>query len=120
MAAPGEGEEWHKDHRALHRVVVSRQDRSWNTPSKAGAGARIRPTTARFHAINHPMQLVWAFDDTPPPSLAQVGGKGFSLIRMTGAGLAVPPGFVLSVEFFEPWFDVLRRTEAWRRFVPPA
>src|SRR5262245_64437929 len=36
---------------------------------------------------------------------------------MLRAGLAVPGGFVLTVEFFAPWLQSLRRTDAWRRFL---
>ncbi len=42
-----------------------------------------------------------------------VGGKGLSLIRTAQAGLPVPPGFVLSVGFFQTWLDQLRRTPQW-------
>ena len=35
---------------------------------------------------------------------------------MTQAGLAVPPGFVLSVSFFEPWFAAIEASSAWDAF----
>ena len=60
------------------------------------------------------MKLVWSFSDTPAPANAVVGGKGFSLVKMSQAGLAVPPGFVLSVDFFNPWISTLEQTTAWR------
>lgn len=41
------------------------------------------------------LALVHGFTDAREPTLAQVGGKGLSLIRMTRAGLSIPPGFVL-------------------------
>ncbi len=66
------------------------------------------------------MKLVWSFSDTPTPRLSEVGGKGFSLIRMSQAGLAVPGGFVLSVGFFEPWLAELQATAAWQDFVQAA
>lgn len=58
------------------------------------------------------MRLAWPFSETPAFSLAHVGGKAFSLIRMAQAGLAVPPGFALSVQFFQPWFAALERIDA--------
>ena len=47
-------------------------------------------------------------------SQAQVGGKGFSLMRMTGQGFPVPPGQVLGVHFFDEWLEQLRADEALR------
>ena len=62
------------------------------------------------------------FDDTAPlPSLMSVGGKGYSLIRMSREGLPVPPGFVLTVDFFDKWFEVITASASWREFIdaPP-
>ena len=61
------------------------------------------------------MTLVVSFPGTQQPTLAEVGGKGCSLIRMAEAGLPVPPGAVLTAEFFAPWFDKLRATAPWTR-----
>src|SRR5512139_260241 len=66
------------------------------------------------------MPLAIPFTHVPVPTLSGVGGKGLSLIRMAQAGLAVPPGFVLSVEFFEPWFAELSRTPEWSAFAQAA
>ena len=48
-------------------------------------------------------------------NLETVGGKGMSLIFMTRRGLPVPPGFVLSVAFFEPWLEYVKRTPEWKK-----
>lgn len=45
-----------------------------------------------------------------------VGGKGQSLIRMAQIGLPVPPGFVLTVEFFTAWINELKLTDEWKAF----
>lgn len=50
------------------------------------------------------------------PELKEVGGKGLSLIKMMDADLPVPDGFVLTVEFFLPWFEELMQREEWRLF----
>lgn len=52
-----------------------------------------------------------------PPSISQVGAKGFNLITMAQQGLNVPSGFILTVEFFKPWFKQLQQTKAWETFV---
>ncbi len=62
------------------------------------------------------------FDDAAPlPPIKSVGGKGYSLIRMSREGFPVPPGFVLTVDFFTPWVASITATEQWRDFVnaPP-
>ncbi|MEE9280355.1 MAG: PEP/pyruvate-binding domain-containing protein, partial [Myxococcota bacterium] len=59
------------------------------------------------------MTLVVSFPGTEQTTLEEVGGKGLSLIRMTAAGLRVPPGAVLTTSFFEPWFDELRASAPW-------
>ncbi len=39
---------------------------------------------------------------------AQVGGKGFSLIKLAGGGFPVPASMVLGVDFFAPWIQQLQ------------
>lgn len=45
---------------------------------------------------------------------AQVGGKGYSLIKMAGGGFPVPPGMVLGVSFFDQWLAELNAKEELR------
>jgi len=47
------------------------------------------------------------------PLISQVGGKGFNLIKLLQQGLNVPSGFILTVDFFNPWFKKLQHTKAW-------
>jgi len=54
------------------------------------------------------MNLIISFPGTAQTTLAEVGGKGWFLIRMVAAGLPVPPGAVLTTEFLEPWFDEIK------------
>ena len=58
-------------------------------------------------------KLIYEFAETPGPTLPEVGGKGLSLIKMSQSGMAIPPGFVLTVAFFEPWLEVLRGDAIW-------
>jgi hypothetical protein len=57
----------------------------------------------REHIMQEKSSFVMALSD-PSAGLEQVGGKGASLARMTGAGLSVPPGLHIT-------------TAAYRRFV---
>ena len=56
------------------------------------------------------MILVYPFTTEQTPNLEQVGGKGMSLIFMKQRNLPVPPGFVLTVDFFEPWLNVFKKS----------
>lgn len=49
------------------------------------------------------------------PKIDQVGGKALSLIEMTRQNMPVPPGFVLTVKFFEPWLTTLQATPEMQR-----
>ena len=59
------------------------------------------------------MTLIVSFPGIKQTTLAEVGGKGYSLIRMVDAGLPVPPGAVLTTEFFAPWFDEIQGSATW-------
>ncbi len=52
-------------------------------------------------------------EDEPIP-IEEAGGKAYSLMRLSRAGLPVPPGCVLPTTFFDPWSASLRETDAWR------
>ena len=65
-------------------------------------------------------KLAYSFTVAPAPELAQVGGKAMSLIAMTQHGLPVPPGFVLSVAFFDPWLATIQSTPQWARVLDSA
>lgn len=55
-------------------------------------------------------------DERETATLTSVGGKGYSLMRGSQAGLPVPPGFILAVAFFRPWLDELKNSAAWVEF----
>ncbi|MFQ5443573.1 MAG: PEP/pyruvate-binding domain-containing protein, partial [Nitrospinales bacterium] len=63
------------------------------------------------------MQIFHFADNSHPLQLGMLGGKGYSLAWMTQSGLPVPPGFVLTVRFFDPWVDKLKQTSQWRNFL---
>jgi len=49
--------------------------------------------------------------------VAEVGGKGASLLIGRKESLPVPPGFILSMHFFAPWLRQLKATSAWSDFL---
>jgi pyruvate,water dikinase len=54
------------------------------------------------------------FPGTGAASIAHVGGKGYSLIRLAALGLPVPPGVVLTTGFFEPWVASMLACPQWQ------
>ena len=57
--------------------------------------------------------LVHSFPGAEQSTIAEVGGKALSLIRMSRAGMPVPPGIVLTTSFFQPWFIEIRASPTW-------
>jgi phosphohistidine swiveling domain-containing protein len=60
------------------------------------------------------MKTIIPFTSPEIPPLDQVGGKALTLMQMTTAGMPVPPGFVLTVQFFDPWLEILTHSPAWQ------
>lgn len=69
--------------------------------------------TTRKDSMNN---LVYQISGNGIPKLKEVGGKGLSLIKMKNNGLPVPHGFILTVAFFQPWFDELKNSDEWQLF----
>lgn len=63
------------------------------------------------------MNTVIPFSTSDLHALSKVGGKAFSLITLTREGLPVPPGFVLTVDFFSPWLSAVTGSAEWRSVV---
>ena len=59
------------------------------------------------------VRTVFPFTSKEHITIQEVGGKALELITLTRRGLRVPPGFVLSVGFFEPWIKVLEVLPEW-------
>lgn len=55
------------------------------------------------------------FDDGGDPSLEMLGGKCASLVALTSAGLAVPPGFAITTTAFEEFVDAAGLRDDIRR-----
>jgi pyruvate,water dikinase len=60
---------------------------------------------------------IYSIRDSTMPALTEVGGKGLSLVQSASAGLPVPPGFILSVSYFDDWLSPLRATDEFQRFL---
>ena len=48
------------------------------------------------------------------PMLAEVGGKGLSLLHMTSQGFPVPGGLILPSGFFRKWIDEVKNRPEWK------
>ncbi len=60
---------------------------------------------------------IYNFSSKEQPSISEVGGKGYSLIKMTQFGLKIPPGFILSASFFTSWVDEIKHSQEWSLFL---
>jgi phosphoenolpyruvate synthase/pyruvate phosphate dikinase len=65
------------------------------------------------------MKTIFTFASNELLKVDQAGGKALALIQMSGAGMPVPPGFVLIVSFFEPWIAVLQTSPEWAAMKKP-
>ncbi len=63
------------------------------------------------------MKTILPFTSPELSPLDQVGGKALTLMQMTTAGMPVPPGLVLTVQFFEPWLEMLKQSPAWKYLI---
>ncbi|WP_273326021.1 PEP/pyruvate-binding domain-containing protein [Vallitalea guaymasensis] len=61
--------------------------------------------------------MIYLFSEKKVPSLSQVGGKGKALIETYGAGLPVPEGLILSVDFLSPWLREIKASDEWRKLI---
>jgi len=60
-----------------------------------------------------PMKTIFTFASNELLKVDQAGGKALALIQMTMAGMPVPPGFIMTVSFFEPWIAILQTSPEW-------
>ena len=66
------------------------------------------------------MTNCYSFRDATLPPQSAVGGKALALIEATGAGFAVPDGFVLGVDFFAPWLETIQQSPLWSALLAAA
>lgn len=64
---------------------------------------------------NPKTSTICSFPSTDTPPVSAVGGKGHALIQLSRF-MPVPPGMVLTTEFFKPWWQSLFNTEEWKDF----
>jgi pyruvate,water dikinase len=61
--------------------------------------------------------ILYSFPGSQTAPLSEIGGKALSLLRGSQAGLPVPPGFVLPVQFFSIWNEELKSSIEWAAFI---
>ncbi len=61
--------------------------------------------------------MIYSLHSEELPSISQAGGKARALIETIRAGFNVPEGFVLTVDFFQPWTDEIKSGDLWRAFL---
>ena len=51
------------------------------------------------------------------PEISEVGGKGYSLIKLSSLHLNVPNGIVLTVNFFNEWINKIKSSDLYSQFI---
>ena len=51
------------------------------------------------------------------PEISEVGGKGYSLIKLNSLSLNVPNGIVLTVDFFKEWIEKIKDSNLYKEFI---
>ena len=51
------------------------------------------------------------------PEISEVGGKGYSLIKLNSLNLNVPNGIVLTVDFFNDWIGKIKDSNLYKEFI---
>ncbi|ORX87585.1 glutathione synthetase ATP-binding domain-like protein [Anaeromyces robustus] len=49
--------------------------------------------------------------------ISQVGGKGYSLLKLNSLNLNVPSGIILTVDFFEDWIKKIKNSSLYNEFI---
>jgi len=51
------------------------------------------------------------------PEIAEVGGKGYSLIKLSSIDINVPNGIILTVSFFDEWINKIKNSDFYKQFL---
>ena len=51
------------------------------------------------------------------PQINEVGGKGYSLIKLSSLNANVPNGIILTVNFFKDWIDKIKESNLYKEFL---
>ena len=51
------------------------------------------------------------------PEISEVGGKGYSLIKLSSLNCQVPNGIVLTVNYFQDWVTEIKKSPLYKEFI---
>jgi len=60
---------------------------------------------------------IYFLNSTKLPHVYEVGGKGYSLIKLNSLNLNVPNGIVLTVKFFHKWINDITNSNLYKQFL---
>ena len=63
------------------------------------------------------MNIIYPLNYKQIPEISEVGGKGYSLIKLSSLNLNVPNGIVLTVLFFQDWIEKISKSELYKNFI---
>ena len=61
-------------------------------------------------------EIIVALNSKRLPEISEVGGKGYSLIKLSSLNLTVPNGIVLTVQFFNDWINKIKNSNIYKEF----
>ena len=67
--------------------------------------------------ISNNYNIIYPLNSKFVPELSEVGGKGYSLIRLSSLNLNVPNGIVLTVAFFQDWIIEISKSSLYKSFI---
>ena len=67
--------------------------------------------------ISNNYNIIYPLNSKFVPEISEVGGKGYSLIRLSSLNLNVPNGIVLTVAFFQDWIIEISKSSLYKSFI---
>ena len=61
--------------------------------------------------------IIYPLNSKKLPEIGEVGGKGYSLIKLSSLDLNVPNGIVLTVAFFQNWIEEIKKSTLYIQFL---
>ena len=66
--------------------------------------------------MKQPLNII-SFNSEIIPDIKNIGGKALSLIKLKKLNMNVPPGIILSVDFFSDWLKLITLSTFWSKLI---
>ena len=65
--------------------------------------------------IDNENESIISFQTEIVPDINTIGGKALSLIKLTNNNFNVPPGIILTSNFFNEWMNLIKTSSNWTK-----